>query len=80
MLQADRATGQLTLDTEFRDAGSSQPGIAFDRVFTCAIDPAIQTYPNIDESGRGHYDPPCAARGPDHVVQWPGVFVSHLIP
>jgi hypothetical protein len=32
MLQADRATGQLTLDTEFRDAGSSRPGIAFDRV------------------------------------------------
>ena len=32
MLQVDRATGQLTLDTEFRDAGSSRPGIAFDRV------------------------------------------------
>ena len=31
MLQVDRATGQLTLDTAFRDAGSSRPGIAFDR-------------------------------------------------
>jgi hypothetical protein len=32
MLLIDRATGRLTLDTEFRDAGSSRPGIAFDRV------------------------------------------------
>jgi hypothetical protein len=31
MLQIDRATGQLTLDPEFRDAGSTRPGIAFDR-------------------------------------------------
>ena len=32
MLQLDRANGQLTLDSDFRDAGSSRPGIAFDRV------------------------------------------------
>jgi hypothetical protein len=31
MLQVKRATGQLTLDPDFRDAGSSRPGIAFDR-------------------------------------------------
>jgi hypothetical protein len=31
MLQIDRATGKLTLDSAFRDAGSSRPGIAFDR-------------------------------------------------
>lgn len=31
MLQVNRATGQLALDRDFRDAGSSRPGIAFDR-------------------------------------------------
>ena len=31
MLQLDRATGQLTLDEAFRDAGSARPGLAFDR-------------------------------------------------
>jgi len=31
MLQVDRATGQLALDRDFRDAGSSRPGIAFNR-------------------------------------------------
>jgi hypothetical protein len=31
MLQMDRATGELTLDNAFRDAGSTRPGIAFDR-------------------------------------------------
>lgn len=31
MLQIDRATGELTLDNAFRDAGSTRPGIAFDR-------------------------------------------------
>jgi hypothetical protein len=31
MLQVDRATGQLALDRDFRDAGSNRPGIAFDR-------------------------------------------------
>ena len=31
MLQVDRATGQLTLDRDFRDAGSSRPGVTFDR-------------------------------------------------
>jgi len=31
MLQIDRATGQLALDSAFRDAGSTRPGIAFDR-------------------------------------------------
>jgi hypothetical protein len=31
MLQVDRTNGQLTLDRGFRDAGSSRPGIAFDR-------------------------------------------------
>jgi hypothetical protein len=31
MLQIDRATGKLVLDTAFRDAGSTRPGIAFDR-------------------------------------------------
>ena len=31
MLQVDRATGKLTLDSAFRDAGSTRPGIAFDR-------------------------------------------------
>ena len=32
MLQMNRADGRLTLDSAFRDAGSSRPGIAFDRV------------------------------------------------
>jgi hypothetical protein len=31
MVRVDRATGQLTLDRDFRDLGSSRPGIAFDR-------------------------------------------------
>ncbi len=31
MLQFDRATGALALDSAFRDAGSTRPGIAFDR-------------------------------------------------
>lgn len=31
MLQLDRATGKLVLDSAFRDAGSTRPGIAFDR-------------------------------------------------
>ncbi len=31
MLQVNRASGELTLDRDFRDAGSSRPGIAFDR-------------------------------------------------
>jgi hypothetical protein len=31
MLKVDRATGQLTPDPDFRDAGSSRPGMAFDR-------------------------------------------------
>jgi hypothetical protein len=31
MLEVNRTTGQLTLDPDFRDAGSSRPGIAFDR-------------------------------------------------
>jgi hypothetical protein len=31
MLQLNRATGELTLDRDFRDAGSSRPGLAFDR-------------------------------------------------
>lgn len=31
MLQIDRATGQLALDSAFRDAGSNRPGLAFDR-------------------------------------------------
>jgi hypothetical protein len=31
MLQVNRATGELSLDRDFRDAGSSRPGIAFDR-------------------------------------------------
>ena len=31
MLQLDRATGKLALDSAFRDAGSTRPGIAFDR-------------------------------------------------
>jgi hypothetical protein len=31
MLQIDRATGELALDNAFRDAGSTRPGIAFDR-------------------------------------------------
>jgi hypothetical protein len=31
MLQLDGATGELTLDREFRDVGSNRPGIAFDR-------------------------------------------------
>ena len=32
MLRIDRATGTLSLDSAFRDAGSSRPGIAFDRL------------------------------------------------
>jgi len=32
MLQIDRATGQLTLDSAFRDEGSSRPGLDFERV------------------------------------------------
>ncbi len=31
MLKIDRATGRLALDSAFRDAGSTRPGIAFDR-------------------------------------------------
>ena len=31
MLQIDRETGELALDNAFRDAGSTRPGIAFDR-------------------------------------------------
>lgn len=31
MLQIDRATGRLTIDSAFRDAGSTRPGVAFDR-------------------------------------------------
>ncbi len=31
MLRVNPATGQLTLDHDFRDAGSNRPGIAFDR-------------------------------------------------
>ena len=31
MLQLNHATGELTLDRDFRDAGSSRPGLAFDR-------------------------------------------------
>jgi len=31
MLRVDRATGQLALDRDFRDAGSDRPGVAFDR-------------------------------------------------
>jgi hypothetical protein len=31
MLQVNRANGQLALDRDFRDAGSTRPGIAFDR-------------------------------------------------
>jgi hypothetical protein len=31
MLRFDRATGNLALDSAFRDAGSTRPGIAFDR-------------------------------------------------
>ncbi len=31
MLKIDRATGRLVLDSAFRDAGSTRPGIAFDR-------------------------------------------------
>jgi hypothetical protein len=31
MLWVDPATGQLSLDHGFRDAGSDRPGIAFDR-------------------------------------------------
>jgi len=31
MLQIDRESGQLALDSAFRDAGSTRPGIAFDR-------------------------------------------------
>jgi hypothetical protein len=31
MLLIDRSTGQLTLDSGFRDAGSNRPGITFDR-------------------------------------------------
>src|SRR5262249_36698619 len=35
---------------------------------------------HIDDSVGRIYDATCAARGPDHEVQWPGVFVSHLSP
>ena len=31
MLQLDRATGRLAVDSAFRDAGSSRPGVSFDR-------------------------------------------------
>ena len=31
MLRVDRATGELALDRDFRDAGSDRPGLAFDR-------------------------------------------------
>ena len=31
MLELDRATGRIALDSAFRDAGSTRPGIAFDR-------------------------------------------------
>lgn len=31
MLRFDPATGQLSLDRAFRDAGSDRPGLAFDR-------------------------------------------------
>ncbi|MBC8088231.1 MAG: hypothetical protein H7Z40_13265 [Phycisphaerae bacterium] len=31
MLQINRATGQLAIDSAFRDAGSNRPGVAFDR-------------------------------------------------
>ena len=31
MLRLDRATGQLAVDSDFRDAGSSRPGLTFDR-------------------------------------------------
>jgi len=31
MLRVNRATGQLALDPDFRDAGADRPGIAFDR-------------------------------------------------
>ena len=31
MLQVDRATGKLVLDSAFRDAGSTRPGVGFDR-------------------------------------------------
>jgi len=31
MLRIDRATGVLSLDSAFRDAGASRPGVAFDR-------------------------------------------------
>jgi hypothetical protein len=33
MLRFDRETGRLDLDTDFRDAGSDRPGLAFDRQF-----------------------------------------------
>lgn len=31
MLRIDRASGQLTIDRDFRDAGSDRPGLGFDR-------------------------------------------------
>ena len=31
MLKVDRASGQLSLDGDFRDAGSTRPGVDFDR-------------------------------------------------
>lgn len=31
MLQFDRKTGAIALDTAFRDAGSTRPGLGFDR-------------------------------------------------
>jgi hypothetical protein len=32
MIKVNRANGELTLDRDFRDAGSSRPGLAFDRI------------------------------------------------
>jgi hypothetical protein len=31
MLRVDRATGRVALDSAFRDAGSSRPGVSFER-------------------------------------------------
>jgi len=31
MLNVNRANGELALDRDFRDAGSTRPGLAFDR-------------------------------------------------
>jgi hypothetical protein len=41
---------------------------------------SCRAYPHIDGSGRGNYDPAAQHEDPTNVVQWPGVFVSHLIP